>query len=162
MSTRVTKTGNAQTTSLPFSFLCSGLPAEPADSVGIHDDDIRERAKFAQSQSLPDFLNYAFGTGSPAADPLSLTAENFLLRRELDNFRRELDEIKKRMPEEKVVVLRDITRDEAKREINSLFSSGRTLYYSDIAEELGLDLRIVVGLCQELEDEGKVELDDRV
>jgi hypothetical protein len=87
---------------------------------------------------------------------------DFLLRKEVDNIRRELDEIKKRMPEEKVVVLRDINRNEAKREISSLFASGKTLYYSDIAEELGLDLRIVVELCQELEAEGKVELDDRV
>jgi hypothetical protein len=160
MNTPVKKTANAQTHSLRFSVPGIGLTMESTNSVGIPDEDIRERTKVAQS--LPEVVSRFFGTGSPLVDPVSLTAENFLLRKEVDDIRRELDEIKKRMPEEKMVVLRDLTRDEAKQEIQSLFSSGRTLYYSDIAEELGLDLRIVVDLCQELEDEGKVESDDRV
>lgn len=58
---------------------------------------------------------------------------------------------------EGVAAARDMTRDEAKREIQALFAeSGETLYYSDVAERLGLGLRLVVELCDELEEEGEI------
>ncbi len=48
------------------------------------------------------------------------------------SFREELERIKQKLLElesrEKVIVLREITREEAKREIKQLFESGRTLY----------------------------------
>jgi dCTP deaminase len=53
------------------------------------------------------------------------------------------------------VVLRAITRQQAKAEILDLFkNSNETLFYSDIAERLRLDLELVVELCNELEKEG--------
>lgn len=61
------------------------------------------------------------------------------------------------MPKKKVIVLRKINKEQAKQKIQQLFASGRTLYYSDIAEELQLDLKLVVKICQELTDEGKLE-----
>jgi len=48
--------------------------------------------------------------------------------------------------------------EQAKEEIRKLFSHGRTLYYSDIAEELGLDLETVVQVCQELKEKQEVEV----
>ena len=63
------------------------------------------------------------------------------------------------MPEEKVIVLREMSREQAKQEIQQLFSSGRTLYYSDIAEELRLDLELVVDICRELEESREVKVD---
>jgi len=71
-----------------------------------------------------------------------------------------LSEVEKRIPEEKIVVLRELSREAAKEEIRQLFSTGRTLYYSDIAEELGLDLESVVDICRELQDSGEIEIDD--
>ncbi|HEV2381205.1 MAG TPA: dCTP deaminase [Terriglobia bacterium] len=53
------------------------------------------------------------------------------------------------------VVLRAITRQQAKAEILELFkNSNETLFYSDVAERLSLDLELVVELCNELENEG--------
>lgn len=55
------------------------------------------------------------------------------------------------------VVLRAIPRDLAKSEILSLFKkSKRTLFYSDVAERLSLNLELVVELCNELESEGRI------
>jgi dCTP deaminase len=60
----------------------------------------------------------------------------------------------------KTIVLRAITKDEARREILDLFRSkgSETLFYSDISEQLQLDLEMVVELCHELEQEGKIGL----
>ena len=61
---------------------------------------------------------------------------------------------------EQVIVLREITRDEARAEIAELFRGGETLYYSDIAERLRIDLETVVAICRELQEEGVVRVDD--
>ena len=78
-------------------------------------------------------------------------------------FLEELEEIKRRLLElekgEKVIVIGDITREQAKKEIQRLFSSGRTLYYSDIVKELGIDLETVVDVCDELEKEKEIGVD---
>lgn len=57
---------------------------------------------------------------------------------------------------ESTVVLRSIDRDQAMKEIIDLFKKGETLYYSDIAKQLGLDLELVVDICSELEDKGHI------
>lgn len=75
----------------------------------------------------------------------------------------ELVSIKQRLAElenrEKVIVLREITREEVKKEIRQLFQSGRTLYYSDIVQELKIDLETVVEICNELEKEKEIGID---
>ena len=45
-----------------------------------------------------------------------------------------------------------------KDKIEQLFKSSGILYYSDIANKLGLDLEVVVNICQELMNEGKIEV----
>lgn len=78
----------------------------------------------------------------------------------------EFKQIKQRLVEletkEKVIVLREITREDAKKEIQRLFESGRTLYYSDIVQELKLDLETVVDICNELQKSKEIAVDDRV
>ena len=64
------------------------------------------------------------------------------------------------IPTEEVVVLREISKEEAEKEILELFSKGHTLYYSDIAEQLGLDLKLVVEICNELQSRGEIEVID--
>jgi dCTP deaminase len=55
------------------------------------------------------------------------------------------------------VVLRSIPREQAKSEILELYkNSSEPLFYSDVAEKLSLDLEIVLELCTELENEGKI------
>ena len=61
---------------------------------------------------------------------------------------------------ENVIVLREITREEAKAEIIDLFAAGETLYYSDISERLCIDLEMVVEICRELKAEGEIRVDD--
>ena len=61
---------------------------------------------------------------------------------------------------EKVIVLREITKEEAKREITDLFATEETLYYSDISERLRIDLEMVVGICRELQAAGAIRVDD--
>ena len=56
-------------------------------------------------------------------------------------------------------MLRDITKEEAKKEIQQLFLNGRTLYYSDIVKELELDLETVVDICNELQENKEIGID---
>lgn len=62
--------------------------------------------------------------------------------------------------EEKVIELREITMDEARAEIVDLFATGETLYYSDIADRLRLDLEMVVEICNKLQEEDMIHLAD--
>ncbi len=89
--------------------------------------------------------------------PSRFVVENILLHEELERIKQRLLELENR---EKVIVLRDITREEAKKEIQKLFMSGRTLLYSDIVKELKLDLETVVDICNELMESGAVAVDD--
>ena len=43
--------------------------------------------------------------------------------------------------------------------IETLLKKGKTLFYSDIASELGIDLEETVSICRELQEEGKIEVD---
>lgn len=57
----------------------------------------------------------------------------------------------------RTLVLRAIPRKQAKDEIRSLFrESQKSLFYSDVAEQLNLDLELVVELCNELEKDGAI------
>ena len=91
--------------------------------------------------------------------PLAFVREYISLQQELEQVKQRLSELEAR---EKVIVLKEITREEAKKEIQQLFASGRTLYYSDIVEELKLDLEVVVDICNELQKNKEVSVDDRV
>ena len=55
--------------------------------------------------------------------------------------------------------VRDMTKKELKREIRELFFGGQTLYYSDIAEQLDVDLKSVVDVCRELQENGEIGVD---
>ncbi len=81
------------------------------------------------------------------------------LQEELKQTKQRLLELESGISGEEVIVFREITREEAKKEIQQLFKSGRTLYYSDIARELQLDLELVVDICNELQESGVVEID---
>ena len=75
----------------------------------------------------------------------------------------ELEEQVARLEEgsvEKVIVLREITVEEARAEIIDLFATGETFYYSDISERLRIDLEMVVDICRELQQEGVIGVDD--
>jgi len=89
-------------------------------------------------------------------------AENSLLKRELAKVNNRIMELEKRIPQENVIVLRDISREQAKREIRQLYKTGRTLYCSDLVKELGVDLKTVAEICNELEANGELVIGENI
>jgi len=93
-----------------------------------------------------------------------LIQENVRLRRDINALTEKVSELITLLCEdyanraENLIVLREIPRDQAKKEIAKLFQKSGSLYYSDIAEQLRLDLELVVDLCSELEKEGQIRL----
>jgi len=87
------------------------------------------------------------------------TTKAELLQR-IESLEERLKSLENSIPKERVVILREVSIEEAKKEILELFSKGQTLYYSDIAEQLGLDLRLVVEICNKLQTEGEIEVVD--
>lgn len=59
----------------------------------------------------------------------------------------------------RIIKIRTISKDEAKIEIEALFQKHTTLFYSDIAKKLKLDLEFVVTVCEELVDENILKFD---
>jgi DNA invertase Pin-like site-specific DNA recombinase len=54
---------------------------------------------------------------------------------------------------------KDMTKKELTQAIRELFSNGQTLYYSDIAEQLDTDLKSVVDVCRELQENEEIGVD---
>lgn len=79
----------------------------------------------------------------------------------IDSLEKRFSNIEASLPSEKVIILRKVSKEQAKKEIRKLFSESNTLYYSDIAERLGLDLELVVDICNELQRQGKIKVDDK-
>ena len=93
------------------------------------------------------------------ADPINLLrSENKMLQEKLRILENRLSILESRMPEEKVVVINDISYEDAVREVKGLFCREHTLYYSDIAQELGIDLKTVVKICNELQKSGEIAI----
>jgi len=133
------------------------------DSAGLTEEDIEKKVRRVTGSVQVErvVMTMPFG-GSEPADVLYLMEENASLRQEIEQIKQKLSELEERIPEERVIILREISKEEAKEEIRQLFLNGRTLYYSDIAEELGLDLKLVVDICHELQESGEIGIDDRV
>lgn len=93
-----------------------------------------------------------------------LIQENVRLRRDINALIEKVSELITTLCEdyanraENLIVLRETPRDQAKKEIAELFQKTGSLYYSDIAEQLRLDLELVVDICAELKNEGKIKL----
>jgi DNA invertase Pin-like site-specific DNA recombinase len=87
-----------------------------------------------------------------------LRKENLALRKAIRKIEDRLACIESSLPRQRVVVLREISRQQAKKEIKDLFAKGKTVYYSDIADELRLDLQTVVEVCNELQNQGEIEV----
>lgn len=80
------------------------------------------------------------------------------LRLQVNDLQAQLKNVQKSSSpfEEKVIVLRELSHQEAKEEILALFKDGDVHDYGDIAERLKLDLQQVVEICNELEEEGVI------
>ncbi|MBI2850269.1 MAG: hypothetical protein HYX80_04400 [Chloroflexi bacterium] len=89
-----------------------------------------------------------------------LKTENSFLREQIKAIEKRLANLETTLPKEKLVILREVSKEEAKKDILQLFSKGNTMYYSDIAEQLRLDLKTVVEICNELQNRGEIEVVD--
>jgi regulator of replication initiation timing len=95
---------------------------------------------------------------------LDLKAENASLRMENQTLRKELENTQTPGSDpESVVDCREISHEQAKKEVDSFFSdhSGETIYPSDVADALNLSYLLVEEIIEELEDEGKIRRSDR-
>lgn len=140
-------------------------------SEGLGEDDLRRKKERVASFFSKQF-SYVVGygiTGEGAIETWSfleqvtgLQRKNYLLEQQILKLENKLNQLLESLETEteKTVVLREISRKKAKREIKGLFaSSDETLYYSDIAERLQLELRVVVEICKELMKEGEIKID---
>ena len=123
------------------------------DDVGVSESTPLLLKWVAYSASHP------FGHALPLLRPVEREELEALKARVLD-----LEEVVARLlaltTDEEVIELRDVSKEEAKQKILAMFQSGETLFYSDLATRLRLDLPLVVEVCQELEQEGEIEVHD--
>jgi vacuolar-type H+-ATPase subunit I/STV1 len=89
-----------------------------------------------------------------------LRAEIYTLKQRMQTIEERLEIIEATIPKEKVVVLREISKEQATEEILRLFTTEQKLYYSDIAKQLKLDLKLIVEICNELQQKGEIEVVD--
>jgi len=82
-----------------------------------------------------------------------------ILRSEVSKLEKELDEIK-RANKPHLIVLREISREDAKKEILGLLDNlkGEQIYPSDIADKLSIDFLMVMDILDELEKEEEIEV----
>lgn len=135
----------------------------PHSEQGVYSELVRELV----SELLQLVPEYLATEKSDDYSVRSLANEVRLLRQDIQNVYREVKSVQQLeervgrleqlVPAEKVIVIRDISREAAKEEIKRLFSDGSILYYSDIAAELGLNLSTVVDICNELIAESEIE-----
>lgn len=119
-------------------------------------------------------LSSRVGVGTTAAMHRRAAAASLLLEvRRLKNLLRKTQERLDKLEQEsaarrtdspdEIIILREIGKDAARREIIELFQSGRPLDQADLADALSLELGLVMEICDELLAEGVVAFyaDDR-
>ena len=134
-----------------FAVGSSGIPIEVLESKGRLLASIAGVSAFAAGAESAEWLEQ---------ENAQLRTENYVLRQRIWAIEERLANIEATIPKARVVILREVSKGEAEKEILELFSQGKTLYYSDIAEQLGLDLKLVVEICNELQSRGEIKVVD--
>lgn len=128
-----------------------GIPIEVLESKGRLLASIAGVSVFAVGTESPEWLEQ---------ENAQLQTENYALRQRIWAIEERLANIEATIPKERVVILREVSKEEAEKEVLELFSQGQTLYYSDIAEQLRIDLKMVVEICNELQNRGEIKVVD--
>ncbi|GEM_PF-4061081 len=83
------------------------------------------------------------------------------IKEETNKLRKEVDELRLKLGgnDEHIVFIREINRNQAKKEIDEFIKTNKTTDLIDIQNKLGIDLELIVDIVKELNKEGKVKLD---
>ena len=84
----------------------------------------------------------------------------YALVQEILKLRKELEEIKKGRAEEiveKIVVLKDVSYSKAKGMVENYLKGHENAYMYEVSNDLGLDLKMVHEIVEELMKEGRIE-----
>ena len=142
------------------NMLITSTGDEELISGGISISTWEEKARLLSSININFVPSTLTSSDILEQQNMQLRNENLMLRDTLRRIEGRLASIEASLPSEKIIVLREVTREEAEKDIRNLFSKGEILYYSDIAERLRLDLQLVVEICNELQSKGEVEIVD--
>ncbi|MCH8993349.1 MAG: hypothetical protein IH959_00070 [Chloroflexi bacterium] len=125
----------------------------PHQTIFTGTDIVAEQS--AISTETPDALQLFY-------ENIGLRFSNAELSLELNSLAERLERLEERVQAEgsPVVLLRELSRDDAKAEIKELFTARGTLDYEVIVTTLRLDLELVVDICEELTEEGAIGPDD--
>ncbi len=145
-------------------------------SEGLQDDELKRKRDRATTLSycwVPASGSYVAigytGTAVEVSETYVLSTQldelkrtNSRLQKRVLNLEKQLQELREDRAIEKTIILREVTKEEARREIQALFAStNETLYYSDVAERLSLGLELVVEICRELREKGEIAVDEQ-
>lgn len=145
-------------------------------SEGLQDDELKRKRDRATTLSYcwtPVWGSYVMtgygGIGVEVSETYVLSTQldevkrtNSRLQKRVLNLEKQLQELREDRVIEKAIILRKVTKEEARREIQELFTStNETLYYSNIVERLSLDLELVVEICRELREKGEIAVDEQ-
>jgi hypothetical protein len=134
---------------------------EPTTEIHFPNTLRQQAPSIARLTAVGQYMSSPWPPASATArrDDIELQIELAVLRRRVEDLEAKIAAVAEAMPEVKVIVLREIPYSQAKEEVRGLFESGRILDYGDIAEELSLDLQLVVQICQQLIEEGIIGAD---
>lgn len=79
---------------------------------------------------------------------------------QLSGLQEQFEAFKKQQPTEEVIEIRDIPIDQIKEEMLALMKDGKTRYADEIAAELNLDIKDVIEAFKQLQNEGKLFVDE--
>lgn len=152
-------------------FICKGH-----ESVRLLSHEFRHVSQYEKAGSIADFLPgyllqiVPFGYQSQFTEFSRHLREWTIIAQRLDNFaavmERQANAIERLVAqlanrasllEEPSAEARQLSPEQAQQEILELFRRRKRLFYSDIAEELRLDLATVMSACAELERRGLID-----
>ena len=85
------------------------------------------------------------------------------IQKEVESLKQEIAEMKGMFEglgtAEPVFELRQVSHEDAKREIKQYFQAhhGKSIDAADLQEALGIDIQMVIQICQDLEREGQIK-----
>lgn len=148
-----------ETTTGPTADWWSRLPGEQVSHLEWA--DLLTISWVPPGETTEYFVLPALGetTGDLLMENWRLRLENAQLGGRLTQLEDRLAALEAAIPQSNVLVLRELTRTDAKAEIAASFAGSEVLSYSELMDRLQLPLELVVDICDELVEEGVIAPD---